>query len=432
MLKNLQSLVKELNTTNSTNEKKDILKKYPQCKELLKWIYSPYTQFNVTSTNLKKRSDLIDYNAQQRDLINILKELNERQVTGHNAIALVNGFIQGNKEYADLIYSIIDKNLKTRTDAKLINAIYPGLIPEFNCALANKYEDQAHKIDFTKDVFFASRKLDGVRCLAIPTESTWKLMSRQGKEFDTLQKVINDLTLLNLGSAIVFDGEICILDENGNERFNGIMKEIRKKDHTIAHPRYKIFDAIFTPDFEKGESNDLFSSRKATLDLLREQIKDLGIDTLDVVEQTPIESESHLMEMMDYAVSQGWEGLIIRKDAPYKGKRSNDLLKVKKMHDAEYVVKSIELGPFRIISKETCLEVEEEMLSRVNIEHKGNIVGVGSGFNLEQRRLYRDEPEKIIGKTITVKYFEECNDKTGKKSLRFPIIKHIYEEGRDV
>lgn len=189
---------------------------------------------------------------------------------------------------------------------------------------------------------------------------------------------------------------------------------------------------LLKPDFDRAKSNEPLSSRLANLKLIQDLIEEKGIDTLDVVEQTPIESESHLMEMMDYAVSQGWEGLIIRKDAPYKGKRSNDLLKVKKMHDAEYIVKSIELGPFRIISKETGLEVEEEMLSRVNIEHKGNIVGVGSGFNLEQRRLYRDEPEKIIGKTITVKYFEECNDKTGKKSLRFPIIKHVYEDGRDV
>lgn len=431
MLEDLYKMVEELNTTNSTNEKKDILKKYPQCKELLKWVYSPYTQFYVTSANLKKRNDLVDYNAQQRDLINILKELNNREITGHNAIALVNGFIEGNKEYSDLIYSIIDKNLKTRTDAKLINAIYPGLIPEFNCALANKYEDQAHKIDFEKDLWFSSRKLDGCRCLTIPTESTWKLMSRQGKEFDTLQKVINDLTLLNLGS-VVLDGEICIVDEEGNEKFDGIMKEIRKKDHVIAHPRYKIFDVLFLQDFERGESRDLFSSRKVTLDLLKEQIKELGIDTLDVVEQTPIESEPHLVEMMDYAVKQGWEGLIIRKDAPYKGKRSNDLLKVKKMHDAEYVIEGVEIGPFRVISKDTGLEVSEEMMTRLNIRHKGNIVGVGSGFSLDERRTIYNNPSSVIGKVMCVKYFEETVNKDGLPSLRFPIKKFIYEGERDV
>jgi len=39
--------------------------------------------------------------------------------------------------------------------------------------------------------------------------------------------------------------------------------------------------------------------------------------------------------------------------------------------------------------------------------------------------------EPIIGKTITVQYFEYTkNDKVGI-SLRFPTVKHIYETERD-
>jgi hypothetical protein len=36
----------------------------------------------------------------------------------------------------------------------------------------------------------------------------------------------------------------------------------------------------------------------------------------------------------------------------------------------------------------------------------------------------------IIGKTITVQYFEETNNDKGGISLRFPTVKHIYENGR--
>ena len=90
-----------------------------------------------------------------------MNELNKRRITGHAAISAVNAYIRDNEEYKDLIYNIIDKNLKTRTDAKLINSVFPNLIPEFNVALANKYEDYAHKIDFEKELWFASRKLDG-------------------------------------------------------------------------------------------------------------------------------------------------------------------------------------------------------------------------------------------------------------------------------
>ena len=42
-----------------------------------------------------------------------------------------------------------------------------------------------------------------------------------------------------------------------------------------------------------------------------------------------------------------------------------------------------------------------------------------------------DKTEEIIGKTITVQFFEETVDKkTGLYSLRFPILKCVYEGER--
>jgi len=39
--------------------------------------------------------------------------------------------------------------------------------------------------------------------------------------------------------------------------------------------------------------------------------------------------------------------------------------------------------------------------------------------------------EDIVGKTITVQYFEETANDKGGISLRFPTVKHIYENERD-
>ena len=113
MLKDLQNLVNELNTTNSSTEKKEILKKYPQCKQLLMYTYNPFFQFNVTSDNLKKRSDLVAM-TYHKSITHLLDDLRNRVYTGHDAIARINAFIEGNKEYTELIYNIIDKNLKVR------------------------------------------------------------------------------------------------------------------------------------------------------------------------------------------------------------------------------------------------------------------------------------------------------------------------------
>ena len=75
-------------------------------------------------------------------------------------------------------------------------------------------------------------------------------------------------------------------------------------------------------------------------------------------------------------------------------------------------------------------EKQETMLSQVWIEHKGYKVKVGSGFTQEQRLKYTQEP--IIGKTITVQYFEETKNDKGGISLRFPTVKHIYDGKRNM
>jgi ATP-dependent DNA ligase len=49
------------------------------------------------------------------------------------------------------------------------------------------------------------------------------------------------------------------------------------------------------------------------------------------------------------ADTYNWEGLILRKNTTYKGKRSKDLLKVKTFFDAEYQVVDVEMGPFRYV-----------------------------------------------------------------------------------
>jgi DNA ligase-1 len=121
---------------------------------------------------------------------------------------------------------------------------------------------------------------------------------------------------------------------------------------------------------------------------------------------------------------------MLRADEPYKGKRSKDLLKVKKFFDDEYTVTAISIGPFRYIKDGQ--ECEEEMLSNVTIQHKGYNVDVGSGFTIAERQHFYQNPNDIIGKTITVQYFEETNNQDGGISLRFPTLKIIHGAKRTI
>lgn len=418
----------DMNQTTSTNDKVQTIRNAERIiHRLLYYTYNTYMQYNITPKVLNKRKDLFNKHTKFNSMFELLDSLNYKRITGHKAIEEVNGFILGNPAFKPLLFLVLERNLKLRVSVKLINKAIPGLIPTFNVALAAKYDDKTKKkIDFSTETWYVSRKLDGVRCLIVVDEKgRAKSFSRAGKQFHTLSLIEKEIESIGVKN-VVYDGEMCIVDDQGNEDFQSIMKVIGKKNHTINKGLYQIFDFIPYRMFSKayGEAGN-FSQRVFALQKLM-----LGIPVkyLDLLEQIPINSFESLEHLTRKATEKGWEGLMLRKNTTYKGKRSNDILKVKTFHDDEYIVKGTVFGPFRYIKEGT--EIEEEMLSAVMIEHKGNIVRVGSGFSIEQRKKYYSYPEDIVGKEITVQYFEESKNQKGEFSLRFPVIKVIHEGKR--
>jgi DNA ligase-1 len=422
--KQVAEFIEEMKATSSTNDKKEILKKYDTStlRKLFEYVYSPFKQYYVTSDNLKKRQDLtVD---SYDNLFQLLDDLNERRVTGHNAIQVVNGFIAKNQEFADVIYDVIDRNLKTRATATLINSVMPGTVPTFDVALAEKFDGNEKKVNFESGEWWASRKLDGVRCITIIDEhGEPKFYSRAGNEFLTLSVLAEDIKKLGLRNKVL-DGEVCVMKEGGLEDFQGIIKEIGRKNHTIQTPKYYVFDFLEMAEFNNQAGEVSLSARLIILNAI---VTDLTY--AEPLPQFQIKSVDEFEKIVADATEMGYEGVMMRKDIGYEGKRSKNLLKVKKMHDAEYVVIDLESDVNRIIDMGK--EVEEVMLKAVIVEHKGNTVRVGSGFNIEQRRYYHKNPNEILGKTITVQFFEETTDQHGAHSLRFPVFKAIHGQKRE-
>ena len=247
-----------------------------------------------------------------------------------------------------------------------------------------------------------------------------------GKELTTLNQVklaIEKTGIINT----VFDGEICLMDENGNEDFQGVMKELRRKDHQIDNPIFMIFDMIHKPDFDNQKGHLRLSDR---LSQLRGWLGGRFIDTniLRYVEQYQITDQDHFDYWTKLSNSKKWEGFMLRKNEGYEGKRTKNLLKVKKFFDAEYEVIDFDIDDHEIVVNGRSETVQ--MLSQVWIEHKGHKVKVGSGWTHEQRLQYIDG--SIVGKIITVQYFEETKNDKGGISLRFPTVKHVYDGKREM
>ena len=428
-LERLQELVDKMKSTSSLLEKKKIIKSIEGdsfITKVLYYTYNPYFKYHVTSANCRKNSGLFKYNTYE-NIFDMLDDLRNRKFTGHDAIARVNGFALLHQGHEQLIWNILDGNLELRASNSVINKVIPGLIPEFKVALANVYDPKL--VDWN-DTWYASRKLDGVRCLAVVDDNgNCKLYSRVGNEFTTLDKIKKAIESTGIINH-VFDGEICLLDEHMNEDFQSVMKEIKKKDHTIEDPVFKIFDMLHIKEFNGEADSSWLEHRLQTLRTFLYQFTSNYSHHLMYEEQAVISGDDHFETWVKLAADNNWEGVMLRKNVKYEGKRTKNLLKVKKFYDEEYKVVGATNGDIRIVveGKEKTINA----LSQVTIKHKDNIVGVGSGFSLDQRKEFGKDHSKIIGKTITVQYFEETKNQEGGTSLRFPTVKHVYENGRTV
>ena len=417
----LKEFIDKMRATSSSVEKVAIIAQSSAfIHKVLEYTYNPYKQYYVTSKTCIKNKDKVNLK-QDFTLFSVLDMLSTRVVTGHDAIALVNGF----NEYCTdpYIFKIIDKDLGIRAGDKIINKAVPGLIPTFSVALAQEYKG---KCDWD-DRWYASRKLDGVRCLAVVNyEGECTLYSRMGKELTTLNRVkeaIENTGIINY----VFDGEICLMDDNGNEDFKGVMKELRRKDHQIENPVFMVFDMIHKPEFDDGKGDTPLTERLRTLRAwLGGRFTDQTV--LKYVDQAVITDGRHFDMWGQIATDNKWEGFMLRKNIGYEGKRSKNLVKVKKFHDAEYEVLDFDVDNHEIVVNGRSETVP--MLSQVWIEHKGYKVKVGSGWTQEQRLQYMDG--SIVGKTITVQYFEETANDKGGISLRFPTVKVVHGEKREL
>ena len=409
---------KWLTALNSILDKKGVLKNYEDLKEILKYTYDDSIVYSVTSKNyikFKKNDKKVklkiinEYNS----LIKLLNDLSIRKITGDTALLYIYNYIKKYKEYESIILNILDKNLKIRINIKLINSVFPMLIKEFNVALANKFQKKYIEKDDKK--WFISRKLDGIRCLCHIDIKNKKVLfySRQGKIFNTLNKLRDEIlkNIKNFNENCFLDGEIVDMKDNV-ENFKGIMEKIRKKNYTIQNPNYYVFDIINENDFYEQKSKEIFEERYKRLNIVKE------IKYISILEQ--YEYNEKLMEQfIESSKENNWEGLMLRKNVKYEGKRTNNLLKFKEMQDDEYKVIDLEYGNIRYINQETGLEEEIETLSAVIIDY--NNTKVGSGFSINERKDFYLNKDKILNKIITVKYFEKTKD-----SLRFPVFKGVH------
>ena len=434
---------------SGTNEKIDTLKaneSNERLKNILFYTFNPLYVFGISSKKISKELNMIP-TFQTEELLDLLEYLKEHNTGTDEVINNVQYFIAGkDQKYREVLRSIVTKSLTLGINAKSINKVWDNLIQDYEVQQGERLENNIDKLIESGKKIIVTQKYDGQRCSARVENHKVIMYSRNGKLYEGLHELESELALLNDG---MYDGELLVnLEDKRDERNIPVFihddkeydakllsliyaptesKELFKKTSSVVNAdndnktnvNIWLYDMTPLENFDKMEDYDVpVEVRKKELHDRVEKIKDKAPHLKQVeflyegdFDNTKIES------MLKQVVSLKQEGMMINVyGSPYEFERSKNMLKVKQMYPVDLRVVDVLEGSGANKGKAGALVVN----------YKGSPLKVGSGLTKEQREEFWNNKESIIGKIITIKYFEETtNKKDNNKSLRFPIFLEV-------
>lgn len=247
--------------------------------------------------------------------------------------------------------------------------------------LAHKYHERSHNISWPA---YIQPKYNGFRCLAKRDGDEIILWSRRGKAFEAPTKIKEEL-LAYLSDGDCTDGELY----HHGWKLQRISSAINKYNSDTDQLSYMIYDVPnkylsfeqrFVQDLPEPKSEHLIKSKTYL-----------------------VNSEEEALSLTDEFIKEGYEGGMARnKDSMYLYKnRSENLLKIKKFEDGEFLVIGVEEASGRDAGTAIFICQTED----------GTPFKVRPMGTLKERAEYLENfNSKYYLKMLTVKYYDLTKD----------------------
>ena len=419
------NFVKEINESNGRLYKQSVLQKYKDDEIVKRYLQIAFDPYRVYGISTKKLNKIVGgHGITGIESIFDFFDYLEVHNTGSDADVslsqeMLNGVAMYDREVGVLLETLICKDLSIGCDAKTINKEIPDLIPTFSVQLANKYFDKPQYVEGKE--FAITTKIDGGRIIAIKENNQVSFYTRAGQKYEGLVEIERTINF-TMPNGIVLDGELTIYDYknySSKDAYKQAMK-ISRTDGEKKGLKMLVFDAMPLEDFRSQNCRFTWSQRRKELENLFNlfPLKDV-VWPVEFIELLPVlyqgTDTAMITKLLDSELARGQEGIMINLcDAKYEFKRTNSLLKVKKMQTMDLEIVGFEEGDGRLAGK----------LGAILVRYKnGNIVKVGSGFSNELRVAIWNNQPNYLGNICEIQYFEETTNADGGESLRFPIFK---------
>lgn len=383
----ITDFLNELNASNSSNYKLEVLKKYNNeiIKEFLSLVYDKvkYSYGIKKVPEFQNNSETIDFNTIKNTFI----ALHNRDFTGNKAISVIQTLLNNKTpEITRIITCILDRDIHSGISTKQINKVHKKLITEFpymRCSLMDKFKN----IRFPAMIQI---KADGTYRTFIKKGDSVQAFSRSGESYDH-PKVYS--ALLNLPDGAYIGELICNEVEGANSteiryKSNGLLNSLTPPENVTFY----MWDYLTLEEFENGNSKTPYKERFEFVWRLTESLES---DTLTVVRTRVIDNIEAANEYLNTWLKEGEEGAILKNcDAVFKNGTSTEQIKLKP--EIEVEVRCIDFtegnGKFKDTFGAIVFKTDDELI-------QGKVSGISDAERVE---IFKNR-SKYLNKVFTVK-----------------------------
>ena len=249
---------------------------------------------------------------------------------------------------------------------------------------------------------YTQPKLDGIRCL-IDSRGMW---TRAGKPINSCPHIWESVkSIFDTSPNIVLDGELYNHELKSDfQKIVSLVRKVKCRPEEIAESA-KLVEYHTYDMYDKDNTQLSFKERQS---LLSDLVNGLNSNSMVVlVDTSKVWTFADIDKLYGQYTEAGYEGQMIRKDAPYECKRSKNLLKRKEFITEEFkVVKVVEgQGAWTGYAKRFILALPDG-------------TEFGSGVRGTQAQLKELLESNVTPDWATCRYFELSNDGVP----RFPVV----------
>lgn len=410
-MKFLHNLLKELESTSSTNAKVDILKRYQNDSEvraLLTLTYDKVTyKYNITNhvLNYSKWGTL---ECSPNEMwAEILEALATRKYTGNTAIQETQKFIDTLTPESQYVFKcIIDRDLHCGLSMKLAERVFKNFyfkLPYMGCS----------GIDSLKNISFPAflqLKADGTYRTAIVRDSDVEFYSRSGESYNH-PSVAEELSKLPDGVYIgemIVNSDALSLEENSKaseNRYasNGALNSLNPPEDVT----YFLWDYLCLEDFQNVQTNVPY---KVRFDYLQSIL--MNMERLQAIETCIVNNYEEAKIKARELMLKGFEGAVLKDfDVKFEDKHSKYQIKMKNEFDVDVKCTGFTVGNGKFAKTFGAIEFESS---------DGLLKGQCSGIPDSLRNEINSNKESLIGKIFSVK----ANDITLAKNSKIYGLMH--------